>query len=276
MVVNDEGCESTFSNIIKIDNKPQVDFNVNNSSGCAPLTVDFLNLSIAPSNSSYFWTFGNGNTSVMKDPSVIYDSIGFYAVKQVITTTQGCSDSLTKDNFISLQNGPVALFSASSEKAIVPLANISFMDLSENNSNPYWIFGDGYYSDLNNPEHTYLDTGNFEVCLVASSSYGCKDTSCIEVYISGSNEIALPSAFSPNGDNNNDIFMILGGPFLEIELKIYNEWGNQIFISSSQEVGWDGTFEGTIQPIGAYEYTIKGKSLDNQEINLYGVVHLTR
>ena len=55
-----------------------------------------------------------------------------------------------------------------------------------------------------------------------------------------------------------------------------NEWGNQIFVSSSQNEGWNGKYNNVLQPNGAYEYIISGKTLDSQTISKYGIVNLTR
>ena len=88
--------------------------------------------------------------------------------------------------------------------------------------------------------------------------------------------LALPTAFSPNGDSQNDVFKLLGGPCKELNFRIFNEWGNLIFESNSQEDGWDGTFNGDILPMGTYNYSITGLTVDEKEINLTGFVNLTR
>jgi hypothetical protein len=69
---------------------------------------------------------------------------------------------------------------------------------------------------------------------------------------------------------------VQGGPFLEFEMKILNEWGNVLFTSAAQNSGWNGKIGNTDQPVGVYEYIVTGKTLNNENINLYGVVNLTR
>ena len=88
--------------------------------------------------------------------------------------------------------------------------------------------------------------------------------------------MAVPSAFTPNGDNVNDILKVRGGPFVEMEFRIFNEWGNLLFSSTSQNDGWNGKYRGDDQPTGLYEYTLKGITVENKVINLYGVVNLTK
>jgi len=67
----------------------------------------------------------------------------------------------------------------------------------------------------------------------------------------------IPNVFSPNGDNQNDEFAILGGDVQSMELKIFNRWGELIFESNNQEIGWDGTtFGREIALPGVYVYRL--------------------
>jgi gliding motility-associated-like protein len=127
-----------------------------------------------------------------------------------------------------------------------------------------------------NPSHIYSDSGKYEICLTSSSSEFCLSKLCDTITVLGSKKLALPTAFSPNGDGKNDIFKLLGGPCQELDFKVFNEWGNLIFESFSQEIGWDGTYKGELQPVGSYNYIVTGKTVDELIIDLFGIVNLTR
>ena len=86
----------------------------------------------------------------------------------------------------------------------------------------------------------------------------------------------MPTAFTPNGNGENDILYVKGGPYKELEFKIYNEWGELIFVSNKQEDGWDGTKKGVEQPIGVYVYILNAVTLNDVEVNQYGDVALIR
>jgi gliding motility-associated-like protein len=86
----------------------------------------------------------------------------------------------------------------------------------------------------------------------------------------------LPTAFTPNGDGHNDILFIRGGPFKELDMRIYNEWGNEIFHGTSQAEGWDGTIKGEPQPGGKYIWTLKGISIHNDPVKSAGQIMLIR
>ncbi len=275
-VLTSQGCSNTIVQNVTIDATPVVNFTVNDSLGCGSLLALFTDLSSTPINSTYAWSFGDTDISSEKNPSHTFSTNGSYTIKEVVTSPEGCMDSISKINYISMQTAPTASFVASTDFAFIPNAIVDFTNESANYSSVKWDFGDSYFSNSLSPSHDFIDVGQFVVCLTAYSSFGCEDTSCLEIQISASNKIAVPSAFSPNGDGNNDEFLIEGGPFLEIEIKIMNEWGNQIFVSSSQNEGWNGKYNNVLQPNGAYEYIISGKTLDNQPISKYGVVNLNR
>ncbi|HWY98282.1 MAG TPA: gliding motility-associated C-terminal domain-containing protein, partial [Bacteroidia bacterium] len=87
---------------------------------------------------------------------------------------------------------------------------------------------------------------------------------------------AVPSAFTPNGDGNNDILYVRGGPFSLFDFRVFNEWGNEIFHSVVQSNGWDGKINGAPQPEGSYVWTLAGTTVDGKSIKMTGDVTLLR
>uniref|UniRef100_UPI0025BA997D T9SS type B sorting domain-containing protein n=1 Tax=Chitinophaga sp. CB10 TaxID=1891659 RepID=UPI0025BA997D len=70
----------------------------------------------------------------------------------------------------------------------------------------------------------------------------------------------LPNAFSPNGDGRNDVFRpVVRGPMYEYELRIFNRWGELIFMSSDQHRGWDGKHRGVPVEVGTYVWWLTYK-----------------
>ncbi|NVO03607.1 MAG: CotH kinase family protein [Bacteroidetes bacterium] len=85
---------------------------------------------------------------------------------------------------------------------------------------------------------------------------GCKDTASLTVSITNDcPEIYIPNGFSPNGDNNNDVYFIYG-TIAKFELVIYNRWGQEIFKTNDQTIGWDGTYKGEKLQSGVYAYKV--------------------
>jgi gliding motility-associated-like protein len=266
------GCVGSYTQVINVTNKPIANFTSTSLINCSGETLSFNNLSTPSSGPTYVWSFGNGGSSFQQNPVYTYSTSGFYTIKLVVSNSGACADSITKPYNVSLPLLPIPLFSDS----VINNAVVSFKNLSTNAISYEWNFDDNQNSTLENPTHTFPDVLTYNVCLTAYNSLSCAATSCKNIYVGLSSIVAVPSAFTPNSDNSNDELKVRGGPFLEMEFKVLNEWGNLIFSSTSQNVGWDGRFNGELQPVGAYEYTLKAKTVENKNINLYGIVNLVR
>lgn len=266
------GCSTTVNRTLLLTNRPVVSFVQVSGLDCSGETLSFTNLSSAAGGASSLWRFGDGTSSGQSSPVHTYMNSGFYAIKLIVTNPGGCTDSLTKPYTVSIPPPVVAQFS----QTVVSNSVVLFTNLSENSTKLRWDFGDNTSSLSNRPQHTFPDIGDYRVCLTAYNSLNCSDTVCSDVYTGISRIVAIPSAFTPNDDNNNDVLRVRGGPFAEMSFMVFNNWGNLVFSSADQAEGWDGTYRGEAQPIGVYEYVLKAKTLDDKKINLYGVVNLTR
>jgi gliding motility-associated-like protein len=110
--------------------------------------------------------------------------------------------------------------------------------------------------------------------LVVTDVNGCVDTAYNEVIIVLLP--VLPTGFTPNGDGENDVFIIRGGPFVATDFKIYNNWGQLIFTTNDANTGWDGTFKGVDQPLGVYTWTFSVEITNGRVITQSGDVTLIR
>jgi gliding motility-associated-like protein len=63
-----------------------------------------------------------------------------------------------------------------------------------------------------------------------------------------------PTAFTPNGDNLNDIFNVFGQFITSFEMKIFNRWGELMYATDDLDKGWDGLYKGTLMPEGTYVF----------------------
>jgi PKD repeat protein len=168
---------------------PVAQFDANQTSGNAPLTVLFTDQSTG-SPTSWSWSFGDGGTSTEQDPVYTYTSAGTYTVT-LTATNAGGSDSEVKTGFISvnaLPGAPVAAFTATPTSGTSPLA-VQFTDQSTGSPTSWaWDFGDGNTSTVQSPAHTYSASGTYTVNLVASNAGGSdgeQKTGYIRVYDAG-------------------------------------------------------------------------------------------
>ena len=141
--------------------QPAADFSATPVIGCAPLLVNFTDLS-AGDPTSWKWDLGNGTVSTSQSPSTTYFTSGQYSVTLIATNSSGLSDTIVKDQYITVQFSPIANFIGTPVTGCLPLA-VQFTDQSTGGSGTVntwkWDFGDGLSDSVQNPNHTY--TSNF-------------------------------------------------------------------------------------------------------------------
>lgn len=88
---------------------------------------------------------------------------------------------------------------------------------------------------------------------------GCtyRDTIRVDTQNCRLNDVYVPTAFSPNGDNVNDRFDVLhAGTFVDYSMRVYDRWGSLIFVSDQPTQAWDGSFREKPCPDGVYAWTV--------------------
>jgi PKD repeat protein len=169
-------CESSYNQNISIYPNPGVLFTAIASS-CVGDTVNFTNLSTISSSSqiaSYNWSFGDGSFSNLQNPSHVYANSGVYNVTLVATSNYGCSRNF--QNQIVINSNPVVSFTPNSGSGCPPLT-MDFTDNSNGGVSWFWSFGDGYFSTLQNPTHTFENSGVYLVNLQVTNINGCNSQS---------------------------------------------------------------------------------------------------
>ena len=285
LVVRD-GCEEIKDSItIATYPIPYLDFIANEYGGCQPKEIKFTSIS-SPTNliDSYRWNFGDNdqnNLSVKVSPSHIYESQGIYGVNLQVLTINGCFADTTKDTIIHIEAKPKLAFKAEPSTVSVLKPIVFFNNISENvDSLSYvWDFGTGDLSNINSPEYKYNYVGNFEIELIGFTAYGCSDT--IHKYIEVKPEVKfyIPDAFTPDGDNHNEIFTPMGTNILNkgYKLVIYDRHGLPLFETDNLEEGWDGkTKSGDYAKPGLYVYYINFKDVYDIKYERDGTVNLIR
>jgi gliding motility-associated-like protein len=89
-------------------------------------------------------------------------------------------------------------------------------------------------------------------------------------------DLFVPNVFSPNGDGKNDILYVYGNYITSVDMRIFNQWGQQIAVITNKAQGWNGTHKGNPQPVGVYVYVLKAEMRDGRKVNLKGSITLVR
>lgn len=191
-VTNGSGSNTlTRAAFITIYDKPSINFRANDSTGCAPFSVQFTDFSTpAPGtiNTGWQWDFGNGSSSNIQNPQTTFANAGNYNVSLRVTNDRGCFATFTKPSYIRLTGGLQLGFTNTPPPRCRAPFTVSFTNTTTGPGtlSYLWSFGDGNTSTQQNPTHTYAATGNYTVTLAVTSSSGCTDT------LRRSNAVAIP------------------------------------------------------------------------------------
>jgi PKD repeat protein len=239
IVTNSYGCRDTSDvpTTINVGAASWVMFNASALSGCAPLSVNFANTTT--NALSFLWNFGDGGNSTISNPTHIYTLPGSYNVTLSVTTSNGCSGQVVRNNYITVGSSPIVDFSFTSSQGCSPFA-VQFTNLSTNFDSCFWNFGDGFTSTQTNPSHTYTGDGTFNVSLQCWGN-GCSKTKSVQNAVSVTRSKALFSA-NPR----------VGCPPLIVNFTNFST-GNQL--SYFWEFGDGNT---STQQIPAHAYTTSG------------------
>ncbi len=125
-----------------------------------------------------------------------------------------------------------------------------------------------------NPFANPTDTANLLVLFAANPTNGCTNSDSIIINVKTNYDIFIPTAFSPNGDDNNDVLYVRNPPkqfkpgkFL---FRIYNEYGEKVFETEYKEFGWDGKYRDKFALPGVYMYHLTGLYADDKPIDQKG------
>lgn len=141
------------------------------STAIAPATVVFTDTSTG-SLQSWLWTFGDGSTSTLRNPTHRYTARGAYTVTLRNTSTDGFVREVTRTNAIQIYQSVQASFTANPTSGIAPLT-VNFQDTSTGDITEWlWNFGDGSTDTRQHPQHTYTQDGTYNVTLSVSGPGG--------------------------------------------------------------------------------------------------------
>ena len=211
------------------------------------------------------WAINNATAN-----SFLVESSGSYQVQ--VTHPSGIitiSEPVTLTAFPSLEID----FSASKYQGTTQ-DSFSFQIDNENIISTEWNFGDGNTTENIQPMHQYKTEGIYTVELRATDQNGCQDTMIqMDMILIKNNtidstnlnqpanntpqDIFIPTAFTPNGDGENDQLYVRGQNIQDLNLMIFNQWGEMIFQSFSKTFGWDGTVNGKNAQIGNYVFLLE-------------------
>lgn len=312
-VTNDDGLTCVGSDTVNVyvSPKPRPEFTSSDTVGCAPLSILFTNTSFANDTMgmSFYWTISDedGNivsTSDKVNPNLQFDNAGLYTIKLVVITDEGCTDSIIKYNYLTINYQPTAEFDALPEVSLWSETNGSIFFQVQGDTLSFgddmgflWDFGDGSVDSSSYAlEHSFPSWGDYDVSLFMFTPEGCN--SSITHTITLEADLVFPNVITPNGDGVNDVFAIGNlntsmdeydpDKYRNNELTIYDRWGKQVYhalnydtfidmtgVRGNEIIIGDNFFDGTKVSDGSYFYTFyyKGKL---KTVNYHGTLQIIR
>ncbi len=280
LTITDPHCEDHDTVLVTVYGMLTVDFSVNNQNACEPANLVFQNLSNYSPGALFYWDFGDGSTSTLANPTHIYTEPGIYDLSLTVQNIIGCTDTIqtTYPGFIQIRPRPLAGIDANPRQASILTPNITFFDLSSENSGSWLDPGNGDIQDDPNITYTYTDTGWYKAKIIAVNEVGCYDTSKIRIRIDPIYTCYIPNAFTPDGDGINETFSPKGEGFKTYRMIIFDRWGVEIFQTNTYSEEWDGRANEGKKPseTGVYNYKLWIKDVFNTEHVYTGIVVLVR
>jgi len=206
---------------------------------------------------NWYWEFGDG-IQIQGGPlmNYAYSSSGSFIPSLTVYSSIGCSASTFWSN-INVIESPIADFSVGG----IDIRTLQLLNLSQNltsNSIYSWSFGDGSFSTEFSPSHMYSTSGFYDVVLEVLNTNGCSNSLQLLIEIPEDQLLYIPNSFTPNGDQLNDEFTVVGSGLEFYQIQVYDRWGGLIYESLDINSPWDGTsVNGADMNKGTYMFIIQ-------------------
>ena len=268
-------CTRDFPITITVENCDSIvaDFTIPSNNVCVGECITLNDVS-SGSIVDWNWDFGGGatpNTSTDQNPTVCFTTPGTFNIQLTITDALGESASTTQS--VSVFTSPSVLATLDTVIDLGGTAN-----LIANGSTP----GDYSWSpneavDCDTCAITSADpwVTTFYVVTLTDVN-GCSGQDTVEIYVNFIEGIGVPSAFSPNGDGNNDVLYVKGVGIVALNFSIYNRYGQKVFETFDQNIGWDGTYLGRDENSGVFTWVLEYNMVNNSAGVLKGNTTLIR
>ncbi|HEY6901485.1 MAG TPA: gliding motility-associated C-terminal domain-containing protein [Puia sp.] len=233
--------------------------------GCKTDTVDFSYPNKDGVN-YWRWVFDGSDTSLLQSERRMWSALSTHTY-QLIVSNGVCSD--TTRGTLSLDNQIRTAFEA--PNILCPTDFAQFKNNSKGLIDFWsWDFADGSTStDKTPPDHLFPKTGvqtDYAVRLIAGNNLGCHDTAIQKVVVLRSCYIAVPNAFTPNGDGLNDYLYPLNAFKADnLDFQVFDRQGQLVFETHDWTKKWDGRVNGHTAPAGTYAWFLQYVDKDTKK-----------
>jgi gliding motility-associated-like protein len=211
----------------------------------------------ANSVTSWKWDLDDQKRSTTQSAQGIY-TVFEEKILTLVVSNGFCSDSASQavmlDNFLNVD------FTAFEDNC--PNEPVTFTGSAQGKvKTHFWEFGDGGTAKTQITPYTFRVPDRqrtYQVKYTVTDSFGCQKAMAKPITIYPSCFIAVPTAFTPNGDGLNDFLAPLNAiKATNLEFRVYNRWGQLLYAATDWKQGWNGTFKGQPQPTATYVWMLR-------------------
>lgn len=204
---------------------------------------------------SWEWTFGGGGTpdTVLNNPNpvVCFNSPGSFTVNLQVSNTGGTSDYSQVINVVTGAQVTATL------DTIIDLGGTATLMAAGAGPGSYSWYPPTLVACDTCATTTASPNSSTDFIVTLTDSNGCTGQDTVMVLVNFVEGIDVPTAFSPNGDGNNDILYVKGVGIEAMTFTIYNRYGQKVFESDNQLIGWDGTFRNRPENSGVFTWMLE-------------------
>jgi gliding motility-associated-like protein len=233
---------------------------------------DEIHVYVSPDHGDYVYNWWNGETT----PVIIADTTytgGIYVA--VIDPTNNCKATPNQTILVKPLPRPQEYLG---DEVWMKYGQTTTMDAGPGDT---WEWTSNPEVPIDNPDAQvitvpgYGDPNPVEYTVTVMND-GCYGEGFKVIGMFPPSKLGVPTAFSPNGDGDNDQLKLLGSGFAEVDFRIYDRYGKLVFETVDPDVGWDGTVNGVKQEVEVYTYYIRVLYQDKDVVEETGNITLLR
>ncbi|MEO9257095.1 MAG: gliding motility-associated C-terminal domain-containing protein [Crocinitomicaceae bacterium] len=279
---NTDSCSKVLPVRVKVLPQPQFTSIVTTPSACGVSTGS----TTAVSSSSTDSLFSNGVFKGKTPQTLTNLGTGNYVLYLEDTNSCKSKDTTVTINSVNLTN---ALFTLNPTTGAVPLS-VSSDNQSTHATDYSWYFQNDS-TTITSPTFEFDTSGTYTITLIAyNNTPDCSDTFSLQIVVYDSLQLIIPNVFTPNGDNQNDVFSIQVNAPCTGNITITNRWGNEMLskniatdgkdvsttLNGTKILIWGGMTDGQKASDGVYFYSLSLRANKNKEYHFQGFVELMR
>jgi|GEM_PF-611246 len=224
---------------------------------------------------TWLWDFGGAvdpPTSAEQNPTVCFNTPGVYDIQLTVTNAIGESSSTT--NSITIYDSPTV---SAAMDTIIDLGDDALLIATGSIPSGSYVWSpDEYIACETCPITSATPPENMIYVVTLTDVNGCTGTDTVLVFVNFIEAVGVADAFSPNGDGTNDVLYAKGYGLDAISFQIYNKYGEKVFETQTQDIGWDGTFRNREQNPGVFTWVLEYQFINGNGGVLKGTTTLVR